>query len=498
MFGAVFFCLEYNLESMKRLIVITSLLVASISFVFSQNTENPLSHLLKNYQYQKALDYIETQEPSRESFFQKALCYKALGEYQKAILILELLTQENKDDVQTLSELAICYQATANRKGSIECYNELIRIDTANIYFKIQKAELQFQQGKYEEALDLFYDIHHQNNSPNTLKQIAQCYEMMNEVDSAITYYRRVLSENPLDAFSTASLSNICLKEGLLPEGKSCSQTFMDMDTTNLQVNLLNALCYYATEQEYDEAINRFLKCELRGDTGLILNRSLGTSYYMIKNYYYSELYLDKAFRQDTTNNTVLFALASSSMELGDHRKSTFLFSKLQNRIKPDSTLQYLCLKNLALSYQKGLQFKESAEVYIKSLDYARPDSKMNIYYTIANIYDDRLDDPQNALTYYLPYRESLAIYLATLNNKPEKDEERIKDSEKRIKALDEHILELKKGKTEGRKSFNKKENQWASSAGKTKMTLSNADGKIIIAKEEDGKIIIDTIKTVK
>lgn len=485
---------------MKKPIILSCLFIICIFSVFSQNTENNLTELLKNYQYQKALEYIETQEPSKELFFQKALCYKALGEYQKAIFILELLNKEYRDDVQILSELAICYQATANRKASVECYDELIRIDTANVYFKIQKAELQFQQGRYEDALSLFYNIYNQNNSSNTLKQIAQCYEMMNEVDSAMTYYRKTLSENPSDAFSTASLTNICLKEGLLPEGKDCSQAFMDMDTTNLQVNLLNALCYYASEQEYDEAINRFTKCELRGDTRLILNRSLGTSYYMIKNYYYSELYLDKAFRQDTTNNTVLFALATSSMELGDHWKSTPLFSKLQNRIKPDSTLQYLCLKNLASSYQKGWQYKEAAETYIKSLDYARADSKMGIYYTIANIYDDQLDDPQNALIYYLSYRETLADYLETLSNKPERNEERIKDSEKRIKALDEHILELKKGKKEGRKSFKRKQSIQITSSEKNngKIKISKENGKTIITKEENGKVITDTIKAIQ
>jgi tetratricopeptide (TPR) repeat protein len=477
---------------MKKQIFLISLFITCIFSAFSQNTESNLAELLKNYQYQKALEYIETQELTKELLFQKALCYKALGEYQRAVLILELLDKEYKDDVQILSELAICYQATANRKGSIECYDELIRIDTANIYFKIQKADLQFQQGKYEDALNLFKNIYRQNNSPNTLKQIAQCYEMMNEADSAMTYYRKTLSENPSDAFSAASLTNICLKEGFLPEGKDCSQAFMDMDTTNLQINLLNALCYYASEEEYEEAINRFVLCEQRGDTGLILNRSLGTSYYLIKDYYDAELYLDKAFRQDTTNNTVLYALATSSMELGDHRKSIPLFSKLQNRIKPDSTLQYLCLKNLALSYQKGGQYKDAAETYIKSLDYARTDSKMNIYYTIANIYDSQLDDPQNALTYYMPYRETLANYLSTLNNEPEKNKERIKDSENRIKALDEHILELKKGKKEGRKSFKRKQSIQITSSEKNneKISISEENGKTVITKE-DGKVTV-------
>lgn len=475
-------------------IFILCLLIAGILPAFSQKTDNPLPEFLRNLQYEKALEYIETQEPTKDLLLQKALCYKALGEYKKSIDILTPLSLEYVGDIQILSELAICYQSMANRQASIDCYDQLIQIDSTNIYFKIQKAELQFQLGKYEKALELFYVIHDQGKSSNTLKQIAQCYEMMNEVDSAIHYYRKTLIENPMDAYSVASLTNICLKEGLLPEGKACSQTYMDMDTTNLQVNLLNALCYYASEEEYPEAIDRFIKCEQRGDTGLILNRSLGTSYFMTKNYYYSEVYLDKAFRQDTTNNTVLFALASSSLELGDHWKSTPLFNKLATRVKPDSTLLSLTYKNLAISYQKGWQYKEAAQAYIKTLDYSKPSQKMNLYYTIANIYDDRLEDLQKALTYYTLYRKALAEYVETLKGKPDDDNNRIKDSEKRLKALDEHIVELKAGKKTDRKSFNKKQNSHTPSVRNGNAIVSKVNGKIIIIKEENGVFRSDTI----
>jgi tetratricopeptide (TPR) repeat protein len=425
-----------------------SLFITGILSAFSQNTTNPLPDLLQNFQYQKALEYIETQEPTKDLLIQKALCYKALGEYKKSVDILSPLSQEYTGNIRILSELAACYQAMAQRQASIDCYNEFIRIDSANIYFKIQKAELLFQQNKYEKALELFYTIYDQGRSTNTLKQIAQCYEMMNEVDSAVVYYRKTLDENPLDGYSAASLTNICLKEGLLPEGKACSQAFMALDTTNLQVNLLNALCYYATEQEYEEAIARFLRCEQRGDNSLILNRNLGTSLYMTQSYYYAEMYLDKAFQQDTTNNTVLFALASSAMELGDHKKSIPLFNKLLNRVKPDSTMLSMCFRNLAASYQKGAKYKDAAETYIRSLDYLKPNRKMITYYTIANLYDNHLDDRNNALIYYSRYRETLVDYLNLLKEGAAEDNaESIRDEEKRIKALDERITDIKKGK---------------------------------------------------
>lgn len=458
------------------------LLIASVSAAVSQNANDSLSLLLRNYQYEKALKYIEKKEPTKESFVQKALCYKALGEYKNAIDILTELASSYPSDVPIISELATCYQAIAQRQAGIDCYDRLIAIDSTNIYFKIQKAELEFQIGRYDKALTLFYKIYNQNNSANTLKQIAQCYEMMNEVDSAIIYYRKTLSENPLDGYSAASLTNICLKEGLIPEGKASSQAFMDMDTTNLQVNLLNALCYYATTQEYGEAINRFKLCEQRGDTSLILNRSLGNSYFLINNFYDAEIYLDKAYRQDTTNNTVLYALASSSLKLGDHWKSAPLFQKLANKIKPDSVLLSLTYSKLGESYGRANDYNKQIQALRMLLLYQEPIDKMAIYYSIANIYDDKLNDIKNALVYYTLYRGSLVDYVNSLKKKEEDEnsKNRIEDSKKRIKALDEHILDLEKGETKDRKSFSKKQ-------------TSIMTQKIL---EEHSKSKIDTVKT--
>lgn len=433
---------------MKRLIITLSLL---FSVILLTTAQNPLPELLKNFQYQKALEYIETQEPTQELLMQKALCFKALGDYRKSIEILQPLSQESKDNIQILSELAICYQAVALRQASIDCYDELIRIDSANIYFKIQKAELLFQQGKYEKALELFHPIYDQGKSANTLKQIAQCYEMMNEVDSAILYYRKTLDQNPLDGFSAASLTNICLKEGLLEEGKACSEAFMELDSTNLQVNLLNALCYYATESDYPEAIERFLRCEAIGDSTLILNRSLGTSYYMTKNYYDAEIYLDKAFQQDTTNNTVMYALAVSATELGDHWKSIPLFERLTQRIQPDSLLISMCCKNWASACQKGWDYKGAIDAYKMALLYVKPDQKMEIYYKISDMYYYSLEDHKNALIYYNYYKDSLAAYLEKLKAESA-TKEKIADTEGRLKALNEHIAIVKTGKKPERK----------------------------------------------
>lgn len=209
-------------------------------------------------------------------------------------------------------------------------------------------------------------------------------------------------------------------------------------------MNLLNALTYYVMDN-YEEAISRFKKCYEAGDSSLIVNRSLGISYYSLKENYEAEIFLDKAFRQDTTNNNVLYCLAVSSNELADHKKAIPLFQKLLNRaIPPDLTL-YLYYKGLASAYDKGSHFEEAVEAYKKALIYAGTNQKMAINFAIGQLYENQVKDNSNAFIYYQNYRKDLNEYLEGLIRKNETDES-IDDTKKRLKYLDEYIKELVKG----------------------------------------------------
>lgn len=412
--------------------------------VFSQNTESTLNNYILNFQYQKALEYIATQKPTQELQLQQAVCYKALGSYQRAVDILQALSIEYPEDIRAKSELASCYILLGRRQAGIDCYNDLILIDSTNLYYKIQKAELLYQQGKYDLALSLFHAVYNNNQSSNTLTQIAQCYEKTNEADSAMVYYKSAWEMNPYDGFSAASLVNLCLKNKRIPEALTYSTQYMESDTTNQQMNLLNALIYYVMD-DYEESVVRFKKCYDAGDSSLIVNRSLGLSYYSLNENYEAEIFLDKAYRQDTTNNNVLYCLAMASNELADHKKAIPLFVKLLDRtIPPDLTL-YLYYKGLASAYDKGSHFDNAVDSYLKALGYAGTNQKMTTYYTIGQLYENQMKDTVNALLYYRYYRVALNEYLDKQMQKDEPDKEHIRDAKDRLRYLDEHIEDLQK-----------------------------------------------------
>lgn len=410
----------------------------------SISAQNPLNGYLRNFQYQKALDYIDTQEQTKELLIQKGFCYKSLGDYQKALEILYPLSKEYVNDFQIITEMAFCYEALSQRELSIDCYNKLISLDSANVYFRMQKADLLYQQEKYRQSLDLFQYINIHHEMPNASKRIAQCFEKLNMADSAMVYYKAAWDRNFNDGFSASSLVNLCLKNKRALEALGYSDLYLEKDTTNRQMNLLNALSYYSVD-DYEGAIVRFKKCYDRGDGSLVVLRSLGISYYSMNDSYNAQPLLEEAFRQDTTNNNVLYCLAIACNDMGEHKKAIPYFIKLLERtIPPDLTL-YLYYRNLGSAYDKGSHFREAADTYVKALTYGGENQKMNLYYMIGNLFESSLDDKDKAITYFKLYKTSLSDYLNSLKVKENVDPNEVEEIESKARYLDLHILKLEK-----------------------------------------------------
>lgn len=424
-----------------RLLFLFLLLFRVVSY--AQETQKVLADYIANFQYQKALDYIEKQDPTKELLLKKVLCYKALGDFKRAMSILEPLSEEYPTNLQIKSELAFCSEALGQWQKSLGYYTDLIRLDSTNAYFKKQKADILYQCEKYNEALDMYQTVYREYGFVNSLKRSAQCFEKINQADSAKLYYAMAWEVDSTDNYSAASLINLNLKTEHYGNAMLLSDIYLKKDSTNKQINLLNALSYYSADL-YEEAISRFSKCYADGDSSLIVNRSLGIAYYSLKDSYGAQPHLEAALRQDSTNNNVLYCLAVVCNDLAEHKKAIPYFKKLLDRtIPPDFTL-YLYYKGLATAYDKGSDFQASIDTYLKALNYAGPNQKMSTYYTISNLYDTRLKDVEKAMDYYKLYRGSLVSYLDELKKKEAPDLDEIKDVESRIKYLDEHLKKMR------------------------------------------------------
>lgn len=430
---------------MQKLILGTLCFLFSIS-AWAQDLSR-LSDLLTNHRYRESLALIDSLPPSRELPIKKVACLKALQEYRAATSELEMLAEKYPDDTHIKTELATCYEALDKPNASLQCYNQLIEMDSTNLFFRIKKADLLYRLEHYQPALEMYLTLYQQDSAEVAIKRIAQSFEKINELDSAVVYFGLALEKDSTDIHAAANLVNLHIRTKEFGEAIMLSDLLVQRDSTNKTINVLNGLSYYGKEN-YGEAAKRFQRCYDNNDTSLVVNRSLGFCYYSLFKSKEAIPYLQNAFRQDTTSTSVLFYLGQCYNDADQYEEAIECFNKLIEMTLPKKYELYLYYVNAARNYQKNIQYKLAAQNFLSALEVARERDKRVLYYELAQLYRNLLNDTANALVYYGLYRKDIEKELATYKNKKEKTQEdydAISKIERSLDILDTNISKIKK-----------------------------------------------------
>lgn len=411
--------------------------------------EKEVEYLIGNYHFSEALNLISSQPASKVLMQKKAECLKNLNNYTEAVSIWSELAKVYPNDKQPIIELALCYQYMSNWDKSIECYSSLVKNDSTNTYFKIQLADAYMMSEKYTEALDVYRELFEVYNIDNMLRRIGVCYDKLNIADSAKVYYAKSWERDFFDTSSVTGLINLNIKEGKLgfADAIRVSDTYVSKDSTNKQINLLNALSYYAADL-YEEAVARFEKCYVKGDSSQIVLRSLGLSYYSLGQKDNAYNFLQKAYHTDSTNINVLYALGVVANEKMDYDTGQKCFGMLIDRVVPPDFTLFQYYRNLGIAYEGKKDFLAAVNSYKKAVEHANDKQKMYLYYTIVSIYDVDLKLQRESLEYYELYKQSLSLYYNDLLKNINPDTLQLSEiniTRAKLDALDKHINRLRK-----------------------------------------------------
>ena len=371
--------------------------------------------------------------------------YIQKAQYKQAIEFLETLQESHPNDISILSDLAKCYEERLQYSKSIRCYENLIALDSANAFFHVRKADLLYRSEKYKDALDGYFRIDTEKYNPTYLKKsIAMCYEKLNQPDSAKIYYEEAYTMDIEDIFSALSLVKILIQQENYPTALQHSELFLSNDSTNGQMNALNAYTYYCLN-DYDEAVKRFEKCRVAGDSSQMVNRSLGISYYFLQNDTAAYPYLQQAYARDTTNRTLLYALASVNHNLGHYPQAIQNYEALIEQTIPHNNTLYTYYNGLAQSYEKDSLFGDAVRNYVIANRYASTNrQKMDNSFALAMLLEFDLKDYKTAVFYYTQYRATLANHEESLLEQENPELDKIKEIQLKINELDKHLRNLK------------------------------------------------------
>lgn len=412
----------------------------------NKNALNEIRNLIENYQYQNALSLIAQQAETNDVLYQKAFCYKQLGNNVEAENILIKLVKLSPQNVNYWGELASIYQNENKWKLALACFDKLVEIDSTNIYFRTQKATMLYSLDRFKESIEINKSLYLNENANNVLHLLGKSYESLNQIDSASFYYYKAWKYDFWDTRSLASyVKNVTLLDQIDSAISAC-RTYVAVDTTNQQINRLYASAYYLKDK-YSEAIDLFQKCRQSGDTSLIVNRSLANSYFEMKIPDSAYVYLRKAFAQDTTNMKVLSSLASTcnSLEKGD--EALAYFNLYLSKITPSNATLCKIYKGIAEGYRNEKQFEKAVQFYKFAQKYGSESQNAIIDHMIAEIYYYELEDNAKALPYYKLFYTFTKNYIAKMEKEKDADPLSIAQAKAECASLEKYIAANEKKK---------------------------------------------------
>lgn len=390
---------------MKTLLLILTFYI-SIFFLKAQQHDS-IIHYFQNYEYDKALielNKLNENNANDELIILKAKTYKALNKYEQAILSYEKVLSNDSENIAVLIELADCYESTGNFRKSQLIYRNALFKDQSNFFLLQKLADSYCLDDNYKEALLYYLSASSIDSSYYLFRQIARCYESIENTDSAIFFYQKALVINPSDFTSTYRLADIYRKTGYFDLGVMLTSSYLNYDSSNIKMLKLNGVLHFLKE-DYSSSVKSFEKCLALNDSSLFVQKYRGFCYFKMNSYEEAKDYLEKAFIKDTSDIDLCYALGLSCANFVYKKLGIEYLSKCVNLFSPSVNLLSHVYQDLGKASTEFYRYDDAIKAYLKALELTPNDTLL--IFKIASHYDNWIKDKNKALEFYQIFMET-------------------------------------------------------------------------------------------
>ncbi|MBP1613864.1 MAG: hypothetical protein H6Q13_1312 [Bacteroidetes bacterium] len=381
-----------------------------------------IQEAIANYDYETALKLIEKEKTvTTKLLFQKAQALKGLNLLTDALETLRKVTTTEPENQRALVEMAECYKLLGNFTGALGCYEKVLQSNPINKYARLQQINLLCSLERFKVGKSACEELMKSDSSVVSKRLLAQCYEGLEESDSAITCYNTILQTTPEDYLSVTRLANLYIKINKSESAIKCTEAYRERDTTNLFVNKQNALAY-CLNGDYPIAIKRYEYLVNQGDSGRLTCHYLGICYYTTEDFYAAHDFLGIALKSDPKNVNLLYYMARACAKTSWKKQGVeYMNQAIQLTIPSDTTLTRLYI-GLADCYKLARMPQKQIEALQEQYKYDSRNTKL--LYQMGALYQDALKDNKKAEHYLEMYlktkpKENMEE-TAQLNNKGE------------------------------------------------------------------------------
>jgi len=247
---------------------------------------------------------------------------------------------------------------------SKEIYNRFRKLDPSNYVYYDKLGFVYLKKGESSRAIDLYNrSLELNRKNTNAIKNLAYLYTVTYKADTAIQ---------------------------LLTKGIKIDPTDMDLYARRATINF--------SRNYTKRALDDYLIILSSGDSSLLYLKRAGIGYSNNLQPKAAIKYLLKAYKKDTADFEISSFLARNYLITKDYKNSAMFYRHIIQTLDPaiyQIGANYILLAEVLKSDKK---YKEAIEAYLNSQEYR---SDISIYINIANIFDEKLNNPEEAIRYY-------------------------------------------------------------------------------------------------
>jgi len=405
---------------MKRL---TCIVLFSLSIIIC-NGQDRLQMLLDRYDYKTAVSVIDSlaaeigtdstsifdnRETVIDLALQKARCLRRLYRMQESVEVLADVLYLDQYNIELMADLAESHMQVGNTMEVFTLYGILSRMQPENPYFKTCQARILYREKQYEESIAACKTIIAQDSIPEIMSMIADAYKNLGKADSALVYYNHVLSKRPKHVPTLSKKADILLSEKkYIPVIDMCRE-YLDEDPDNMTMLPIYGLALHL-QGSYPLSIRQFEHQRNLGDDSYAVNYYLGLNHYMMDNWPRAVEELEKAYKIDSSDVTLVYQLAHARSHMPimtglESRRlnpeSERLYSKALEMLHPSPVMMHNIYGSMAMARHTIEHYADAIKYY--ELSYKYNPKNISALSSIGYCYE-RLKNYKKALEYYERY----------------------------------------------------------------------------------------------
>lgn len=334
---------------------------------------------------------------------EKLLDYFQTQRYLDAAQYMQSIYTENTKDPKEISQLAYAYLMAGKLTEAEKNYLKLYEAKPEDISSLFSLSNINLRRGNNAKAKGYLSKIVAlDSNNFNAYKQIGNIEKEQGEVVTMFKNYKMANKLNPTDADVAYELSELYFKLNQFNNSLNVLEPALAADSSNLQLLKMKMPASIASKK-YKESIETGEKLMTYGDSSTFVLTNMAKSYFLLLNYQKALDYFLKASVGKEEEEGLLYNISLSYRGIKDYKNAAVYLERTIKAAISKKTSSYYGL--LGDSYENIDKNDLANAAYKRGLLF---ENNGSLYYNIALVYETKLNDKKNAISYYQQYLKTV------------------------------------------------------------------------------------------